>query len=91
MILGKVTGNLVSTKKEDSLIGMKLLTITTIGGIDAGRSLVAVDLVGAGRGEYVLVTKGGGARKALRNHEAPVDAAIVGIVDNYHEIEGINE
>lgn len=91
MIFGKITGNLVSTKKDEALVGMKLLTIVTIGGTDAGKSLVAVDLVGAGRGEYVIVSTGSAARLSLRNPEAPVDAAIIGIVDNYNEIEGINQ
>lgn len=87
MILGKVIGNVVSTKKEDSLIGMKLLIVEAI---DSGKHeniLVSVDLVGAGNGDFVLLSNGSSARVALRNQQAPVDSIIIGIVDNYQEIE----
>lgn len=80
MIIGKVKGSLVSTRKLDSLQGYKLLVIETIYD-EKKESFVAVDGVGAGVGEYVLVTKGSNASKGLTREEAAVDALIVGILD----------
>lgn len=83
MIIGKVIGNVWATRKEDSLNGLKLMVVRRIDPINSGNheSFVAVDCVGAGIGERVLVVTGSPARKALRNQESPVDAAIVGILD----------
>ena len=83
MILGRVIGNVVSTKKEESLIGMKLMKVEITEGSESGKHLVAVDMIGAGNGEEVIITSGSSARKALRgeNQDAPIDAIIVGIVD----------
>lgn len=83
MIIGRVIGNVWATRKEDSLNGLKLMVVRRL---DAGlsgpqESFVAVDCLGAGIGERVLVVTGSSARKALHNQEAPVDAAIVGIID----------
>jgi ethanolamine utilization protein EutN len=70
MFVGKVTGSLVSTQKVDSMVGRKLLIVEPYR-VDAetrstmkttGRTFVAVDTVGAGGGEYVLVTQGSSAR-----------------------------
>ena len=82
MQLARVIGTVVSTRKDDALIGFKLLVLQVEdpqSGEDAER-LVAVDTVGAGVGERVLVARGGAARTTLPIN-APTDAAIVGIVD----------
>lgn len=85
MILAKVIGNVVSTRKEDSLIGFKILMVEEHDPTkpDAeGARMVAVDTLGAGRGDLVLVVRGGAARVISEAHKnAPLDAAIVGIVD----------
>lgn len=81
LILGRVVGTVVSTRKHDALVGSKFLIVETTD-VENKTQLVAVDTVGAGFGEQVLVALGSSARKALFNEEAPVDAAIVGIVDN---------
>ena len=83
MIIGIVIGNVWATKKEDTLNGLKLMVVQRVDLADdtEHESFVAVDCVGAGIGERVLVVTGSSARKALRNPEAPVDAAIVGILD----------
>lgn len=83
MIIGTVIGNVWATKKEDSLSGLKLMVVQKVDPANTGKqeSFVAVDCVGAGIGERVLVVTGSSARKALRNREAPVDASIVGILD----------
>lgn len=89
MIVGIVIGNVWATRKEESLNGLKLMVVRKVdlaretdAGDHAAESLVAVDCVGAGIGERVLVTVGSSARKALHNQKSPVDAAIVGILDN---------
>lgn len=83
MFVGKVIGNVVATKKDDRLIGSKLLIVRplTPQGEPEGASQVAVDAVGAGIGEVVLVAEGSSARQAVRQPDSPIDAAIVGIVD----------
>ena len=82
MILGKVYGSVVSTSKNEKLIGYKFMLVQDIENDELGDEyIVAVDSVGAGIGEKVLVTTGSGARLALERQDAPVDATIVGIVD----------
>jgi len=83
MILGRVIGNVVSTKKDERLIGNKLLIVQPLNsnGKSDNAPLVAVDSVGAGIGEIVLICGGSSARKAADNIDSPVDAAIIGIVD----------
>ena len=83
MILGKVIGTVVSTRKDERLVGSKLLLVQP--GLPEGESqgvpLVAVDTVDAGVGETVLVVSGSSARMAAGLKDHPVDAAIIGIVD----------
>ena len=82
MLKGIVIGNMVSTRKQESLVGSKFLEVKIIeNGKDTDKYIIAVDSVGAGIGETVLITTGSGARLALRNQFEPVDAVIVGIVD----------
>lgn len=82
MIKGIVTSHIVSTKKQDSLVGSKFMEVRIVeNDVPTDKFLVAVDSVGAGIGETVLVTLGSSARLALMNTNAPVDAVIVGIVD----------
>ena len=83
MILGKVVGTVVATRKDERLVGSKLLLVQPVqpDGSARGASLVAVDTVDAGVGERVLVVGGSSARMAAGLTDRPVDAAIVGIVD----------
>lgn len=82
MIQGIVVSHIVSTKKQDSLVGSKFMEVRILeNNQPTDKFLVAVDSVGAGIGETVLVTLGSSARLALTNVNAPVDAVIVGIVD----------
>ena len=81
MILGKVVGSIVSTRKNEKLVGQKLLIVRPLENMEAKGELVAIDNVGAGIGETVLITTGSSARLALLNTNAPCDAVIVGIVD----------
>lgn len=82
MIIAKVVGNVWATKKDDRLNGLKLLVVEpAYKKGDDGGPFVAVDVVGAGIGEDVLVVKGSTARAALAVSGAPVDASVVGIID----------
>ncbi len=82
MLKGIIRGNVVSTRKQEALVGSKFMEIEVIeNGNLTGKFLIAVDSVGAGIGETVLVTTGSSARLALHNTNAPCDAVIVGIVD----------
>lgn len=82
MIIGKVVGSVVATRKNDKLVGSKLLIVETHRNMGDIKRLVAIDNVGAGIGEIVLVATGSAARIGCNLENAPVDAAIVGIVDN---------
>ena len=85
MHLAKVIGNVVVTRKDDNLMGLKLLILQplTPERAPAGRTLVAVDSVGAGVGEEVFFVRGREASFPFYPVEAPVDAGIVGIVDHW--------
>jgi len=82
VLKGIIRGNVVSTRKQESLVGSKFMEVEVIeNNALTGKFLIAVDSVGAGIGETVLVTTGSSARLALHNTNAPCDAVIVGIVD----------
>jgi ethanolamine utilization protein EutN len=83
MLLARVVGTVVSTRKDPRLEGKKLLIVKPISpeGADEAGYLVTVDTVGAGFRETVLVVSGSSARNASECKDRPVDAAIIGIVD----------
>ena len=82
MLRGIIRDNIVSTRKQDSLVGSKFMEVQIMkNGNLTDEYIVAIDSVGAGIGETVLITTGSSARLALHNTLAPVDAVIVGIVD----------
>lgn len=89
MIIGRILGTVVSTQKDERLQGKKLLIVRPINldGTDQSSYVVAVDTVGAGFHEKVLVVAGSSARLAEGNKECPVDAAIIGVIDSY-DFEG---
>jgi ethanolamine utilization protein EutN len=78
MIVCNVIGNIVSTRKHENLKGCKFLMVKQW---ETGEIFVAADIIGAGAGEWVLVAKGSAARLALQDTAKPVDAAVVGIID----------
>jgi len=84
MILGRVIGTVVATRKDEKLRHTKLLVVrqTDPLGADEAGYTVAVDTVDAGAGERVLVVTGSSARMSAGMKDCPVDAAIVGIVDS---------
>ncbi len=81
MLTAKVVDNIWSTRKTELLNGYKLMLVEVIGGCDDGQRQVAVDTVGAGIGERVLVALGSSARRMVGDDSIPTDAAIVGIID----------
>lgn len=84
MIIAKVTGSVVSTRKNEKLVGSKFMIVEPLDKKDS--SLVAIDDIGAGIGEYVLVATGSAARVGCGVENSPVDAAIVGIIDDGKDI-----
>ena len=83
MIVGKVVGSVVSTRKNEKLIGNKFMIVEPVHHMKGDLSqIVAIDIIGAGIGEFVLVAQGSAARIGCGVETAPVDAAIVGIVDD---------
>ncbi len=83
MLLAKVVGTVVATRKDPRLVSNKLMVVRPVDprGKAEGNYLVAVDTVEAGVGETVLVVSGSSARMASGLKDCPVDAAIVGIID----------
>ena len=82
MIIGKVVGSLFSTRKNEKLVGNKFMIVEPVEDMrSTGSRLVAIDVIGAGIGEYVLVAHGSAARIGCDMADAPIDAAIVGIID----------
>lgn len=89
MFVGRITGSLIATQKVDSMIGQKLLVVEPLRVNEknqkdlqpTGRTFIVVDTVGAGEGEVVLCVQGSSARNTPQTKPLPVDAAIIGIVD----------
>ena len=81
MVIGTVVGSIIATRKNEKLVGQKLLVVRPLKSMEETGELVAIDNVGAGIGETVLVARGSAARIGCDLADAPVDAAIVGIVD----------
>ena len=82
MLIGKVVGSVVSTRKNEKLVGSKFMIVETAAMMGDVKRIVAVDNVGAGIGELVLVATGSAARVGCDHNTAPIDAAIVGIIDS---------
>jgi microcompartment protein CcmK/EutM len=89
MILAKVVGTVVSTRKEESMEGLKFLVLQQIDleGKSTGGFVVAADAVDAGLGEIVLYASGSSARQTIKTDKRPCDAVVMAIVDNW-EVDG---
>ena len=85
MLLGRVAGTLVASRKEASMEGLKLLVVRylDVDNADAGSFVVAADAVGAGVGEVVMVATGSSARQTEATRDRPCDAVIMAIVDTW--------
>jgi microcompartment protein CcmK/EutM len=98
MLIGKVVGTVVASRKEEKLEGVKLLVLKQVNveGVVGNGYVVAVDAVGAGLDEYVLYASGSSARQTVVTDKRPVDAVVMAIVDQwevggevkYRKVEG---
>ena len=92
MFIARVTGSVVSTQKVESMTGHKLLVVEPYrlddkkrdSLVTTGRTFIAVDTLGAGEDDYVLITQGSSARLTAQTKMLPIDAVIIGIVDQVH-------
>ncbi len=92
MFVAKVTGSMIATQKVESMVGQRLLMVepyrldgkTRDRLVTTGRTFVAVDTVGAGEGEFVLICQGSSARLTPETKNLPVDTVVIGIVDSVH-------
>ncbi len=82
MVVGKIVGSVVATRKNENLVGSKFLIVEPLETMSDKNRLVAIDNVGAGIGEIVLVAQGSAARIGCNLADSPIDAAIVGIIDD---------
>jgi microcompartment protein CcmK/EutM len=89
MIVGKITGTVVSTKKDELLEGFKFYVVDEVdlNMNPTGKYLIAVDIVGAGIDEIVLVVQGSSARQSTYTESKPVDAVVIAIIDSI-EVKG---
>ena len=89
MIIGRISGTVVCTSKVEKLHGFKLLIVSKLDlkGKETGDFVVAVDCVGAGAGEKVLLVSGSSSRQTEKTEGKPVDAAVIGIIDTVHITE----
>jgi microcompartment protein CcmK/EutM len=89
MNLAKVVGTVVSTRKEETMEGLKFLILQQVNldGKNTGGIVVAADAVDAGVGEMVLYASGSSARQTIKTDKRPCDAVVMAIVDNW-EVDG---
>ncbi|WP_418964602.1 EutN/CcmL family microcompartment protein [Cetobacterium sp.] len=80
MIIAKIIDNVWATRKADELNGLKFMLAEEIDGTTTGKRLVAVDVIGAGIGDRVIISTGSSAREMI-GRSVPVDAVVVGIID----------
>ena len=86
MLMGQIIGTVVASRKHERLVGSKIQIVQPLDPRTQealGDSLIAVDAVGAGVGERVLIVQGSGARTAVMNDACPIDATIIGIIDQF--------
>ena len=92
MFVAKVTGSLIATQKVEAMVGYKLLVVEPYrlesesrqSLSTTGRTFIAVDTLGAGEGDFVLITQGSSARLTPETRNMPIDTVVVGIVDRVH-------
>ena len=90
MFVAKVTGSIIATEKVESMRGQKLLVVEPYRLeqpkrdrlISTGRTFIAVDMLGAGVGDFVLIVQGSSARFTPETQKLPIDCVVIGIVDS---------
>ena len=81
MLTAKLIDNVWATRKAESLNGLKFMLAEIIGGSNAGQRLIVVDIISAGIGDRVIISTGSSARRMLGDDDIPVDAVVIGIID----------
>lgn len=87
MLVAKLVNNVWATRKAESLNGLKFMLAEVISGSEAGQRLIVVDTISAGIGDRVIVCTGSSARRMLGDDDIPVDAVVVGIIDEDCQLE----
>ncbi len=81
MITAKLIDNVWATRKAESLNGLKFMLAEVIGGTNEGQRMIVIDNISAGIGDRVIITTGSSARRMLGDDDIPVDAVVIGIID----------
>ena len=88
MLTAILTNHIWSTRKADAVNGLKLMQAEIIGGgTESGKKIIVVDIISAGIGDRVIITTGSSARRMLGDDTVPVDAVVVGIIDDDCQFE----
>ncbi|CRH94077.1 Carbon dioxide concentrating mechanism protein CcmL [Chlamydia trachomatis] len=91
MLVAELVDTIWATRKSEALNGVKFLLAEVKGGSRAGELLVVVDMIGAGIGDRVIIATGSAARRMMGDDQMPVDAAVIGIIDeNYDQVKKQN-
>lgn len=91
MLVAELVDTIWATRKSEALNGVKFLLAEVRGGSRAGELLVVVDMIGAGIGDRVIIATGSAARRMMGDDQMPVDAAVIGIIDeNYDQVKKQN-
>ncbi len=81
MITAKLISSIWATRKSELINGYKLMLVEVIGGTESGKRMVVADVIGAGIGDRVIVSEGSCARRMFEDDKIPIDAAVIGIID----------
>lgn len=91
MLVAELVDTIWATRKSEALNGVKFLLAEVKGGSRVGELLVVVDMIGAGIGDRVIIATGSAARRMMGDDQMPVDAAVIGIIDeNYDQVKKQN-
>ncbi|HFI0695199.1 TPA: EutN/CcmL family microcompartment protein [Streptococcus suis] len=91
MLVAELVDTIWATRKSEALNGVKFLLAKVVGGSRSGEIMVVVDMIGAGIGDRVIVATGTAARRMMEDDQMPVDAAVIGIIDeNYDQVKQKN-
>ncbi|HEL1972465.1 TPA: EutN/CcmL family microcompartment protein [Streptococcus suis] len=91
MLVAELVDTIWATRKSETLSGVKFLLAKIVGGSRSGEIMVVVDIIGAGIGDRVIIATGTAARRMMDNDQMPVDAAVIGIIDeNFDQVKQKN-
>ncbi|HEM5162028.1 TPA: EutN/CcmL family microcompartment protein [Streptococcus suis] len=91
MLVAELVDTIWATRKSETLSGVKFLLAKIVGGSRSGEIMVVVDIIGAGIGDRVIIATGTAARRMMDDDQMPVDAAVIGIIDeNFDQVKQKN-